>query len=90
VVGGLCTAACNVDAPFVPNASDPNRYNCLFPSGQHGLCFAQDNCIPLCDTDGDCPDGVRCAPYAIFNACDLTGVSTVVPPRQPSQTVDTL
>lgn len=69
------TAVCEVKCTFDPkfsNLPEPaTRHNCTFPNGRQGLCVGPDSCIPVCDTDADCPTGKQCFAIGTARLCKL-------------------
>lgn len=70
-----CGGRCETSAPPLPNSTDPSRYNCTSADGRRGLCVSQDNCIPTCKSDSDCPQ-VSCVPWGDVRLCDIGNNST--------------
>jgi hypothetical protein len=61
---------CRLTDEFQPDKSDPNRWNCELANGRHGICLNTDNCIPICNTDNDCP-GVECMAIGAYRLCKI-------------------
>jgi hypothetical protein len=73
---GFCmTVACDVGAPRMTSQADPNGYNCVLPTGAHGMCIGALKCVPICRSRSDCPPGVSCTtsetPDGPLGICDF-------------------
>lgn len=69
---GRCSGGvkCQPSDPFTPNDTAADRYNCVLPNGNHGVCLDTDNCLPICVTDNDCP-GVDCLAIGTYTLCKI-------------------
>lgn len=66
----VCGVKCTFDSAFANAPSPPTRHNCTFSNGKFGLCVGPDSCIPVCDTDADCPTGKPCVMVGTARLCN--------------------
>lgn len=67
----MCHPKCTWDRAFSNLPGPADRHDCSFSNGRVGLCLATDNCIPVCDSDADCPNGKPCIMIGSSKLCNM-------------------
>ncbi|MET0389311.1 MAG: hypothetical protein ABW321_25280 [Polyangiales bacterium] len=73
-----CAPRCEAGVPMMPSqdaCNVPNSpcWNCEMQGGKRGICIAG-GCLPRCNADSDCPEGLLCKAFDRFGSfmiCDV-------------------